>query len=617
MNALVWLAFNVNRIESSSTLSQSSTHSTSLRASFFHADPAPCLILDQEGVVLETNLAFVKLLSSLKAPVGGGLIATPGSTFRNRLDPRDRGAFDRFFDSICDDLSSEEGEAQFCRFRLAGREAQSWNWRFTPGPECWFVRGQRQDTESRTALFAQHASSAIAVIRKRSIVDVNHRFVSLFGYKDSGEVIGRNWSDLAATEFRGTLKQTPLQTDSDLDAVLLQRDGTRFPARVKLKNAEVLDEPVRMLVVDSRSKGAMLPESGQLFTAIFKSAAIGIVLLDMRGRVVELNQAFLDSLGYLREELLGARGLELVHRKDHKRIRKSGADLLSGAKSSYRVEVRLKKRNKRLLWVRQTVTMIDVPGGDRHFLISTEDIDTKVKVEQNLSRRAEQLALSNADLEKFAYATSHDLREPLRTVSMFIQLLERRYSHQLDEQALDYIRYAVEGSQRMEKLLEGLLEFARSGASPTKNRDLVDLNEVLEEVGTNLLAEFKETNVLSEHLPKLRADRTQMVQLFQNLLGNANKFQAEGRNPEIIISVLEEKERYRFSVRDNGIGIEEEYFDRIFDLFQRLHERESNYDGSGVGLATCKRIVENYGGRIWVESDGQSGSTFHFTLKKP
>jgi len=365
----------------------------------------------------------------------------------------------------------------------------------------------------------------------------------------------------------------------------------------------------------ARPAGQM-PDAGLMFQALFSSPAIGIAILDEHGQLVEVNESFSELLGCAREELLHTRGMDWVHRPDRKAMSENGELLKSGKLSRYRLTVRLKKRNSRLVWVMLTVNPIQRITGERLFLATTENIDQRVKAERKLVQRAEELVRSNKDLEQFAYMASHDLQQPLRTISNFVQLLDRKYAGQLDEEAREFIRYAVEGSMRMQRMIRDLLAYSRVQRLDLE-MEYVDFNDVIEEVNINLqeVAQASTANVLSEYLPALRASRRQMVQLFQNLIENAIKFSRSEQRPEVIISADDEESRVRFSVRDNGIGIAEEHRDRIFALFQRLHEQES-VEGTGIGLAICQKIVENHGGKIWVESEPGKGSVFYFTVRK-
>jgi signal transduction histidine kinase len=232
--------------------------------------------------------------------------------------------------------------------------------------------------------------------------------------------------------------------------------------------------------------------------------------------------------------------------------------------------------------------------------------------EENFARKVAELARSNADLEQFAYVASHDLQEPLRMVAAYTQLLAERYRGKLDETADKFIGYAQEGALRMQVLIQDLLAFSRVGRKEACVS--VDCNAVMRDVLHVLAPSIEESGATINHstLPEVWGDTTQMVQLFQNLIGNALKFRTK-EPPVISIQVERKENEWIFSVRDNGIGIAPEDAENIFAVFQRLHAR-SEYPGNGIGLAICKKIVERYGGKIWVESRIGSGSTFYFTL---
>ena len=234
---------------------------------------------------------------------------------------------------------------------------------------------------------------------------------------------------------------------------------------------------------------------------------------------------------------------------------------------------------------------------------------------RELDARAGELARSNRELETFAYVASHDLQEPLRMVASYTQLLERRYGGQLDDTAREFIGYAVDGANRMQSLNRALLEYSRVGTrvatlAPTPMNEVVDA--VL--VDLQLAIEERAASVTRDELPVVVADRTQMMQLMQNLIGNGLKFAADGP-PRVHVGARELPDAWEFSVRDEGIGIEERYFERIFQIFQRLHGPQE-YQGTGIGLAVCRRIVERHGGVITVESKPGAGSTFRFTIPR-
>ncbi|MFG2087384.1 MULTISPECIES: ATP-binding protein [unclassified Spirillospora] len=242
-----------------------------------------------------------------------------------------------------------------------------------------------------------------------------------------------------------------------------------------------------------------------------------------------------------------------------------------------------------------------------------------VEKTRQLDEQTEELRRSNSELEQFAYVASHDLQEPLRKVASFCQMIERRYGDELDERGRQYIAFAVDGAKRMQALINDLLSFSRVGRM-SRPEESVDLNEVVQQALDNVAALREETGAEVDvgDLPRVRGDRTQLTQLFQNLLGNAIKFRREDAPPRVTIDVRRTGDEWEFRCADNGIGIEPRYADRIFLIFQRLHPREA-YAGTGIGLALCKKIVEFHGGRIWLgpgtgDGDGDPGTVFHWTL---
>jgi len=218
-------------------------------------------------------------------------------------------------------------------------------------------------------------------------------------------------------------------------------------------------------------------------------------------------------------------------------------------------------------------------------------------------------------LEQFAYVASHDLQEPLRTISGFVELFQKKYKGNLDENADKYLDYIVSSSSRMKVLITDLLEYSRIG----RNREIesVDCNMILMEVLLDLDAAIKETqaDIRSEHLPIVMGYSMEIKQLFQNLIFNAIKFRKKDVNPSIRISATKEKDSFHFAIADNGIGIAKEHHERIFIIFQRLHNR-TEYEGSGIGLSHCKKIIDLHKGRIWLESEPGVGTTFNFTIQQ-
>jgi light-regulated signal transduction histidine kinase (bacteriophytochrome) len=237
----------------------------------------------------------------------------------------------------------------------------------------------------------------------------------------------------------------------------------------------------------------------------------------------------------------------------------------------------------------------------------------KGKSEENLTRTMEELKRSNDELEQFAYVASHDLQEPLRMVASYTQLLAQRYKGRLDSDADEFIAFAVDGCNRMQALIQDLLSYSRAGANREELREISCENALQQALG-NLRTAIEESaaKVTHDSLPALTTAESQLVQVFQNLVGNAIKYRST-EPPRVHISATDGGNEWVFAVRDNGMGIEPQYFERIFVLFQRLHGQKE-FEGTGIGLAICRKIVDRLGGRIWVESQSKQGSTFYFAL---
>jgi PAS domain S-box-containing protein len=255
--------------------------------------------------------------------------------------------------------------------------------------------------------------------------------------------------------------------------------------------------------------------------------------------------------------------------------------------------------------------------GTRFYTAIARDITARKAAERALETKADELSRSNQELEQFAYVASHDLQEPLRMVSNYTQLLARRYKDQLDADANEFIDFAVDGAKRMQELIHDLLQYARVGTRG-KEFKAAAADQIVADAVANLTGAIEEAGaeVLVDRLPTLHCDASQLVQVFQNLIGNAIKFRRPGGKPVVRVSASRGEQATVLSVADNGIGIEPKYFERIFQMFQRLHGR-SEYPGTGIGLALCKKIVERHGGRIRVDSEAGQGTTFSFTIPDP
>jgi PAS domain S-box-containing protein len=396
-------------------------------------------------------------------------------------------------------------------------------------------------------------------------------------------------------------------------SVLLGR--VRAAVIAQTRRAEAAAAELGQVAEQRRLALEVLRESEERFRLLFHQAAVGIKRLDLQGRILEVNDKFCEILGYSREELLPLTLKDYTHPEDLPRERAEITRLLSREISSYSVEKRCLRKDGGLIWVRVTSSLPS--GSDRPiewWISVVEDITHDKQAEEALKRTADELARSNEDLEQFAYVASHDLQEPLRMVAGYLQLLSERYRGQIDAKADKYIAYAVDGAERMSILIRDLLAYSRvsTRAEPLSS---TSSQEALDFALKNLHSAIGESGaaVTFDRLPVVRADKTQLTQVFQNVVGNALKFRDPERPPQIRVAVREDQGQWLFSVSDNGIGFEQQYEEKMFVIFQRLHGR-GHYPGTGIGLAICRRIVERHGGRIWARGEPGKGSTFFFTL---
>lgn len=338
---------------------------------------------------------------------------------------------------------------------------------------------------------------------------------------------------------------------------------------------------------------------------ILQGMGTGIVVLDRAWRYTFINDKALELLGKQRHELLGRVVWEAYPDL-------AGADIEAAYRKvmDERAPVSFERFHSPLnVWLDLYVYPVD-----DGIALQFTDVTGRKRAEQERERLIADLERSNRELEQFAYVSSHDLQEPLRMVASYVQLLEKKYKGKLDEQADKYITYAVEGAVRMQKLIEGLLQYSRIATRGADFRP-VDMNKVSDSAVANLTIAIRESRaaITKDDLPTVLGDETQLIQLLQNLIGNAMKFRKPDVPPAVHVSAKSEAGEWVFSVSDNGIGIKPEHFDRIFLIFQRLHTRQE-HPGTGIGLALCKRIVERHHGRIWVKSTPREGTTFFFTI---
>jgi PAS domain S-box-containing protein len=495
-----------------------------------------------------------------------------------------------------------------------------------------------------TALF--NAANGIVITDAGGTIQwVNQAFEDLTGYS-AAEAIGQNprvlnsgvhpravfeklWQTiLAGRVWRGEVTNK-------------QKDGNHYEEEMTITPFSNSQGKVthfiaiKQDITERKRTGEALRRSEERLRTVVSSIRSGLLLVTEDDQVAFTNQAFCDyfKLSQRPSDLAGLTAREMIENirgayaqpeEQIARIREIvrqqapvlGEEVnMQGGRSCLRdfIPISLNGSSFGRLWMHTDIT--------ERKLTETALARAKTEVEQKnqelerrVAERTANLQQMLAEMEQFTYVASHDLQEPLRTVSSFSQLLALRYHGKLDADADEFIAFVVEAAKRMQNLIIDLLALSRIG---TRGRPFAPVSgdQILQAARENLTVAIQESGaqITHEPLPELVADETQLVQLFQNLIGNAIKFRRPGEAPHIHVSARRQNESWQWSIRDNGIGIDPQFFDRIFVVFQRLHTRE-DYPGTGIGLAICKKIVERHGGRLWVESAVGKGATFHFTI---
>lgn len=469
------------------------------------------------------------------------------------------------------------------------------------------------------------ASSDDAIIGKTLdgiIISWNMGATKLYGYTEE-EAIGKPMSILMPPDVK----------DEPPDFLNRAKHGERighFETLRKRKDGKLIDvslsiSPIRspdgtiigVSAIAHDITGRKSAEEAIMFASAYNRSLIEasldpLVTISPEGVITDVNKATEAATGFPRERLIGTDFSIYFTRPD--RAHEGYLQVFNeGVVTDYPLEIRHKDGHITPV-VYNASLYRDETGRVIGVFAAARDVTELIRTEKALKAKMIEVERSNAELEQFAYVASHDLQEPLRVVATCVNLLDRRYGDKLDANAHEFIGYAVEGSTRMQQMINDLLTFSRVG---TKGKPFkrTDLESIFDRVLANLSISARDCNASITHdpLPTVVADGLQMTQLFQNLVGNAIKFRSKDRPPVIHVSVKRLDDSWEFAVSDNGIGIEPEYFNRIFIIFNRLHTIDE-YPGSGIGLALCKKIVERHEGRIRVESRPGEGSTFSFTV---
>jgi PAS domain S-box-containing protein len=452
------------------------------------------------------------------------------------------------------------------------------------------------------------------------IVLVNAEAERLFGYRRA-ELLGHSIDILVPAAAHGAHRmhrrdfvERPearrMGVGRDLYGV--RKDGTSIPVEIGLNPIPTAGGMMILSAITDITERKLAEDR---FRLVVEASPSGMIMTDASGKIVLVNAEAERLFGYTRGELIGNQIEMLVP----PRIRNKHVDFRDSFHA--RPEARAMGVGRDLFVVRKDGTELPVEiglnpirtGEGMMVLSAIIDVSERKRAMQVLAEQREELQRSNAELEQFAYVASHDLQEPLRMVASYTQLLAERYTDKLDDRANKYISYSFDGARRMQQLVKDLLDYSRVG---TQGRPFVavDSESVLKKVlaSLSLAIEDSAAEIVYGKLPAVIADDVQLAQVFQNLISNSLKFRSE-RPPRIEISARQHAGKCTFSVNDNGIGIDKQYAERVFQMFQRLHER-GKYVGSGIGLAIARKIVERHGGRIWFESELAAGTTFYFTM---
>ena len=407
----------------------------------------------------------------------------------------------------------------------------------------------------------------------------------------------------------------PKHIGTTRELVGLRRDRSEFPMELALSSWKG-DGQVRFTgIIRDITEHKRAKEELAFQASILEQVHNGVIAVDLNDKIIYWSNSSEELYQWKSEEVIGKNIVELLAPEAMKSLATNISSTVF-REGHWEGEFNVKRKDGSTIPALILSTILkDVNGKKIGRLGISADITERKQAEKDLQYNAAELARSNRELQQFAHAISHDLQEPLRTMSSYVQLLADRYKEQLDAKAHMYIGYIVEGATRMNAQIRGILSLSKVTSeahklAPTNCEDV--LRNI--QVGLQVYIKEQQAQITIDPLPTVRANSAQLGQLFQNLIVNAIKFRGE-EPPRVHISAREKDENWLFSIRDNGMGIEPEHGERIFEIFQRLVPREK-YPGTGIGLSICKRIVERHGGKIWVESTPGNGSTFCFTIDK-
>lgn len=589
-------------------------------AKFPSENPFAVLRIDKDGTVMYANAESQRLPKSISAEIGH--VVSPhwlkhvseSFTSNRRLDfeENDEGRWFEFklapvlsegYVNIYGSEITERKKAEEAlreseiKFRTVANFLYDWEYWLTPDGSLVYVsRSCERITGYKAEKFIENPTLVTSIIHPED----KHLFDSHF-------------------------KLTSIDKTHEIDFRIITRKGeTKWLAHTcqpafddqgkwlgrRVSNRDITD---RKKAEEKARKSEAENIASKYARSLLEASLDPLVTIDDEGKITDVNQATEIVTGISREQLIGTEFSDYFTEPERA---KAGYEKVfkDGFVKDYPLAI-TNKSGKITDVIYNASIFRNTQGQIQGVFAAARDITQRKAMENELRETLEKLRQSNAELEQFAYVASHDLQEPLRMVASYVQLLQRRYQGKLDQEADEFIGFAVDGANRMRGLIDDLLTYSRVGRLG-KPFERTNLESTLDIVLKNLQASITENNATVTHdkLPVISADGGQLVQLFQNLIANAIKFHGKDP-PSVHVSAKDNGAEIQFAICDNGIGIDPQYFDRLFKIFQRLHTREE-YSGSGIGLAVCKKIVERHGGRIWIESELGKGSTIYFTLSK-
>jgi PAS domain S-box-containing protein len=488
---------------------------------------------------------------------------------------------------------------------------------------------ESKESEARYRGLLEAAPDAMVVVNSGGeIVLLNVQAEKQFGYRRD-ELIGQKLKNIIPEGFAERLLADGLRSVEDalaqqigtgIELIARRKDASEFPIEIMLSPLEsaegiLVTAAIRDISVRKDAERHLAQMEGR-YRGLLEAAPDAMVVVNQGGEIVLLNVQAEKQFGYRRDELIGQKLKNIIPEGFAERL---VADALRSAEDALAqhigtgIELIARRKDASEFPIEIMLSPLESAEG---ILVTAaiRDISVRKRSEEHLVKTMGDLKRSNDELEQFAYVASHDLQEPLRMVASYTQLLAQRYKGRLDSDADEFIAYAVDGSTRMQRLIQDLLTYSRAGTNRTAVRE-ISSESALKKALENLRATIEESGAVVTHdqLPAITTDGTQLAQVFQNLIGNAIKYHG-AEVPHVHVSAMNNGgNEWIFSVRDNGLGIDPKYFERIFIIFQRLHGPKE-FKGTGIGLAICKKVLEGLGGRIWVESQPKNGSTFYFTL---